>query len=280
MNLNKIHTAKALNYSVSLGWFFTDLPLLDRFQVAKEAGFQAVEMFWTDEDPQRVAEAAAQAGVRVVLFNMNEGDYAAGDRGFACDPYRRDEWRQDLDRALVLAKALGCRRINVLSGDVPPGQTREEAHDVMAENLRWAAPRAEATGVTLVVEPLTHLTHPIHLCQRTEDVLHLLDKVGDERIKLQFDTFHAQSSEGNLITTIREHIDRIGHIQVADVPTRAQPGTGEINFTNLLRAIADAGYDGHIGLEYSPEDDPAPFAWLFPEDGQRPVDADRKILQP
>lgn len=275
MNYTESRSAETLNYSVSLGWFFTDLPLLDRYQAARDAGFQAVEMFWTNEAPHVLAEAAARAGVRVVLFNMNEGDYAAGDRGFACDPFRQEEWRQDLDRALLLAEALSCRRINVLSGDVSPGQTREEAFDVMAENLRWAAPRADAKDVTLVVEPLTHLTHPIHLCQRIEDVFHLLHRTGDERIKVQFDTFHAQSSDGNLIATIRENIDRIGHIQVADVPTRAQPGTGEINFTNLLRAIADVDYDGHIGLEYSPKGDPTPFAWLFPEDGHRLVDADQ-----
>ncbi|GAA2179207.1 TIM barrel protein [Brooklawnia cerclae] len=258
-------------YSLSIGWFCTDVPVPARFDRARQLGFRAVEMFWPGEPAEELRRAQRRSGVDVALVNMFEGDYAAGDRGFACDPARRETWREALDRALDLATDLSCRRVNVLTGDVPRGRTRAEAQDCVLENLDWAAPRATDRGVTLLIEPLNHLTHPHYLCQRTSDVLAILDELDRAGVALQYDLFHAQCSEGNLIGTLRQSLPRIGHVQLADVPTRSAPGTGEINFGNVLGELAELGYEGFVGLEYDPSQVEDPFAWLpFPERSRIP----------
>lgn len=253
---------RRFRYSLSIGWFFTAAPVLERFALARQAGFRAVEMFWPHDDPAALRTAQRAAGIDVALVNMSEGDYTAGDRGFACHPTRRQEWRRALDSALRLGTALSCARVNVLTGDVPSTTSVAVARACLVENLRWAAPRAASRGITLVVEPLNHLTHPHYLCQRTADVLTVLDLVGHANVALQYDVFHAQRSEGNLLDTLTENIDRIAHVQLADVPTRAAPGTGEINFAALLQHLAGLGYEGYVGLEYDPSPTPDPLEWL------------------
>lgn len=261
--------ARRFRYSLSIGWFFTASPVVERFGLARRAGFRAVELFWPDDDPAALRAAQRAAGVDVALLNMWEGDYAAGDRGFACDPGHRRQWRHALDAALELATALSCTRVNVLAGDVPAATPAAVARDCFVDNLRWAAPRAASHGVTLVVEPLNHLTHPRYLCQRTADVVAVLDRVGHDNVGLQYDVFHAQRSEGNLLDTLTANIDRIAHVQVADVPTRSAPGTGEVNVAALLGRLAALGYDGFVGLEYDPSPTPDPFAWLPPAERAR-----------
>ena len=251
-------------YSLSLGYFFTHVPLVERLQKAVAAGFHAVEMFWPAQvDSGDLERARAQANVEVVLFNMNEGDYRAGDRGFACVPDRLPWWRAELSRALLLADKIDCRRINVLAGKIPDQASRTRFLDCFVENLRWAAPQAAAAGVQLVVEPLNHLSHPDGLCQRTVDVIEVLDLVMEPNVGLQYDVYHAQRSEGNIIDTIREHIGRIMHVQIADVPTRSCPGSGELNFPAILATLDALNYKGYVGLEYIPPHPPVdPFGWL------------------
>jgi len=251
-------------FSVSLGYFFTDLPVPQRFQPARDAGFRAVELFWPKGwSAVTLSSAKEAADVEVVQFNMNEGDYENGDRGFACEPDRREWWREQLLLALDLARHLDCHRINVLPGKVPPDGDRQRSLDCFVENLQWAAPLAAVEMVQLLIEPLNHLSHPRQLCQRTIDVLQVLDLVQQKNVLLQYDVFHAQRSEGNIIDTLRAHIGQIGHVQIADVPTRSSPGTGELNFENILRELDVLGYPGYVGLEYQPPNSSAlPFDWL------------------
>jgi hydroxypyruvate isomerase len=251
-------------YSVSLGFFFTDVPLTARFARAREAGFGAVEMFWPgDVTVADLVAAQRAAEVEVVLFNLNEGRYELGERGFAAVPERQHWWRRELEAALALAMRLDCHRVNVLAGDVPVAGMRDSYRDCLVDNLRWAAPRAADLDVTLLVEPLNHVTHPRALCQRTADVLHVLDQVAEPNVGLQYDVFHAQRSEGNIVDTMRAQVSRIGHIQIADVPSRSAPGTGELNFPYILREIDRLDYDGYVGLEYQPPAGGAdPFDWL------------------
>lgn len=252
------------DFSLSLGYFFTDVPVAARFSRARAAGFSAVEMFWPgSQSPAELAAARSAAGTDVVLFNMNEGNYARGDRGFACRPERRPWWREQLAAALDLASALGCPRINVLPGKTDPGARRASYLECFAENLCWAAPQAAERGVSLLIEPLNHLTHPDQLCRRTTDVLEVIRLVGCDNVRLQYDVYHAQRSEGNIIDTLREHMDVIGHIQIADVPTRSAPGTGELNFAAILNEIDALRYPGYVGLEYQPPAPPTdPFGWM------------------
>lgn len=252
----------SFGYSVSLGWFFTDVPLTDRFGLARDAGFRAVEMFWPDVRVADLEAARRESGMDVALINMYEGDYAAGQRGLACRPEYRDLWREKLEEAIEVCRAVRCPRINVLTGDAPAGVDRQPFRACLIDNLRWASPQAARAGITLTIEPLNHLSHPDYLCQYTRDVLSILDEIDDDTVTLQYDVYHAQRSEGNLISTLRSVIGRVGHIQIADVPTRSAPGTGEINFHAVLTELGRLGYTGYVGLEYDPANLTDPFAWL------------------
>ena len=251
-------------YSASLGFFFTDVPLVQRFALARDAGFRAVEFFWpADDDPSDIARAREAAGIDVVLFNMDEGDYAGGERGFLGNPDRRDAWRASLMTALDLAEAVGCPRINALTGNALSPDRRAEQLDCIVENLAWAAPLAAERGVALLLEPLNAATHPDYLCRRTSEALELIDRVGMPNVALQYDVYQAQRGEGDIVATIRGTLDRISHIQIADAPSRAAPGTGELNFPYILGEIDASGYAGFVGLEYQPAPAPAdPFSWL------------------
>ncbi len=194
---------------------------------------------------------------------MDEGDYAAGERGFVGDPDRRADWRASLMAALDLATAVQCPRINALTGNALSPDRREEQLDCIVENLAWAAPLADERGVALLLEPLNAATHPDYLCRTTREALALMDRVGAPNVLLQYDVYQAQRGEGDIVATIRATLDRIAHIQIADAPSRAAPGTGELNFPYILSEIDAAGYRGYVGLEYQPAPPPAdPFAWL------------------
>jgi len=254
-------------YSLNLGFFYADVPLIERIAQARKDGFTAVEFWWpAGVDHQQIVAAVREAGVSVELFNMDEGDYARGERGYAGDPSRREEWRASLQEALALAEALRCPRINALTGDAREDLSREEQLESVVENLSWAAPIAAGQGVSLLLEPLNAATHPTYLCRTTREAQDLMDRIDAPNIQLQYDVYQAQRGEGDIVETLRSHLDRIGHIQIADSPSRAAPGTGELNFAFILKAIDDMGYNGYIGLEYKPEGDA--LGWLpFDERG-------------
>jgi hydroxypyruvate isomerase len=141
--------------------------------------------------------------------------------------------------------------------------SREDQIQVLVDNLKWAAPQLEDAGLLLMVEALNPFDNPGYLLTRTKEVVDVLKQVGSSAIMCQYDVYHAQRLEGDLVNTIRTYIDWIGHVQVADNPGRHQPGTGEINYRFLLQALDDAGYEGYIGLEYAPEPNTeASLCWL------------------
>lgn len=251
-------------YSLSLGFFFTDAPLAERFGLARDAGFSAVEFFWpVESDFAKIAEAQRAAGVEVVLFNMDEGEYAHGERGYAATPDRVDAWRQQLDIALDLAEGVGCPRINALTGNYDPRWKRAEQVDCLVENLRWAAPRAAARGVDILLEPLNAVTHPEYVCQTTTHALDVMKRVSEPNVLIQYDFFQVQRGEGDVVHRFRELFDVIGHVQIGDSPDRGAPGTGELRYDYILEQVDAAGYRGHVGLEYrTGGDEQAALAWL------------------
>ncbi len=252
-------------YSLSLGFFYDHVPLVERFALARAAGFGAVEFWWPSagEDLADVARAQRDAGVEVVLFNMDEGDYAKGERGFAANPDRVDTWRAQLDVALDLADAVGCPRINALVGDYLPGDRRAEQLDCLVENLRWAAPRAAERGVDLLLEPLNIVTHPVYACTTTTEALEVMRQVDAPNVLLQYDFFQVQRGEGDIVHRFRTLLDQISHVQIGDSPDRFAPGTGELNYDYILEQVDASGYRGFVGLEYKTGGDPeAALAWL------------------
>ena len=252
--------------AANLSTLFTELPFLDRFAAAAAAGFRAVEyQFPYDFKKEAVAECANAAGVQVVLHNIPSGNAAKGDRGIACLPERVQEFRDGVGRAVEYAQAAGCPRLNCLAGVVPEGAPRERYHRTFVDNLRFAAQALGQAGLTLVIEPINTRTVPGFFLNGSAQAVAILDEVGADNAFIQYDLFHMQIMEGDLAMTMARLLPRIGHIQIADVPARHEPGTGGINFGFLLAEIDRLGYEGAIGCEYTPAGETrAGLAWAAP----------------
>jgi hydroxypyruvate isomerase len=240
-----------MRFSANVSILFKEVPLLERFGRAAEAGFSAVEFWWpSGEDLAEVERAVKDAGVEVALFNFDAGDMPAGDRGLAGDPGREQQFRENVPVALDLARALDCERMNVLVGHRIPGMDREEQLALARENVRFAA--GKAAGVTLMVEAVNTFENGPYLLYKTGQAVEFVRDVGRENVRVQHDFYHMQRMEGNLVATLREHIALIGHAQIADSPGRGEPGTGEIHYSFVLDELERLGYDGYVGLEYDP----------------------------
>ncbi len=252
--------------AANLSLLFTEVDFPARFAAAARAGFRCVEYqfpyAWAAPD---VARRAAEAGVEVVLHNVPAGDFAKGDRGIACLPERVDEFRDGVARAIDYARAVHCPRLNCLAGVIPPDVARARYFDTLVENLAFAATQLKDAGIALMIEACNTRTIPGFFLHTTGQVLEAIDAAGADNAYLQYDIFHMQIMEGDLAHTIERLLPRIGHIQLADVPDRHEPGTGEINFPWLLEAIDRIGYSGAIGCEYNPRADTvAGLAWARP----------------
>jgi len=240
-------------FSANLTMMFNEVDFLERFSRASKAGFKAVEyMFPYDWPKDQLVDTLNQSGMKQILHNLPAGDWAKGDRGIACLPDRKTEFEEGVGLAIEYAKALECPNLNCLVGLAPQGVSQTEIHETVIENLKFAAGALEKEGLRLLVEALNNEAVPGFYLVRTQEVIQLLVEVDHPNIWLQHDVYHMQIMEGNLIQTISENISRIAHIQIADNPGRHEPGTGEINFTNLFSAIDRAGYSGWIGCEYIP----------------------------
>jgi hydroxypyruvate isomerase len=231
---------------------FGEVDFLDRFQRAAAAGFKGVEcQFPYDWPKEALAERLAQYGLQFVLHNLPPGNLSTGERGIACLPDRTAEFQESVEKAIEYARYLKCPRLNCLSG-IPADTPAEKSRRTLVENLRFAADALQQEGITLLVEALNFRDVPGFYLATSRQAFDLLDEVNHPNLKFQYDIYHMQIMEGDLSRTVRENLSRIGHIQLADNPGRHEPGTGEINFPNLLRAIDEAGYDGWIGCEYFP----------------------------
>jgi len=232
---------------------FTDTDFLNRFERASLAGFKAVEfMFPYDFEKDQIIEKLDRYALKVVLHNFPAGNWAAGDRGLACLPDRVGEFQEKTGKAIEYAKALKCPRLNCMSGLIQKNSSPEKTHQTLVNNLKYAAAALAREKICLVIEPINYYDMPGIYLNYTRQALDIIDEVNHPNIRLQYDIYHAQVLEGNLSKTIRENIGMIEHMQLADVPGRHEPGTGEINFNNLFKFIDEAGYGGWIGCEYKP----------------------------
>jgi hydroxypyruvate isomerase len=247
---------------------FKEVDFLDRFGRAAEAGFAAVEFWWpSGEDLGRVEAAVKDAGLQVALFNFDAGDMPGGDRGFLSDPGRQQEFRNNVPVALELARSLGCPRLNALVGlELDEVDTAEQL-DLAADNVGWAADQAAGDGIEIMIEAVNTFENGPYLLATTNAAADFVERVGRDNVKLQYDAYHMQRMEGNVVATLRDRIGGIGHIQVADSPDRGEPGSGELNYRYIFAALEELPYDGWVGLEYKPttETPEESLAWL-PED--------------
>ncbi len=256
-----------LRFDVNISFLLKEVPFLERFELASNLGFSAVEFPWPgDDNLAAIAQQVSVTGLKVVLMNFDAGNMAVGERGFLNDISRKEWLRAHVPRAIEFAVQIGCPRLNALVGNVIPGKSREGQIAQVRENLAWVADYAATAGIGVVVEALNSFENPRYLLTNTSDTLKLLAEVDRPNLKYQYDMYHMQRMEGNVIATLREHIGKIGHIQIADSPDRHEPGTGEIHFPHVLAALDALGYEGYVGLEYNPTgSSEQSFAWL-PDD--------------
>lgn len=240
--------------AANLTMLFGEVDFLDRFEAAARSGFQGVEyLFPYSHDAGTLAERLEEHGLVQVLHNLPAGDWAAGERGIACHPDRVNEFREGVDRAIEYATALGCKQVNCLAGIAPDGVSAGKLRETFVGNLQFAAAKLDRAQIRLLIEPVNTRDIPgFYLC-RSAQALEIIAAVASDNLWLQYDIYHMQVMEGDLATTIANHVGRIAHLQLADNPGRHEPGTGEINYPFLFRFIEDLGYSGWIGCEYKPK---------------------------
>ena len=240
-------------FAANLTMLFNEAPFMERFKAAHDAGFDAVEyLFPYAYDKQDLAQALQDNALQQVLHNLPPGDWDAGERGIACHPNRKAEFRDGVARGIAYATALKCPRVNCLAGKLPDGLDRAKALECLVDNLRFASTELGKAGIRLLIEPINHYDIPGFLINTTAQAIEVLDAVGSDNLLIQYDIYHAQRMEGELAATMQKHLKRIGHMQLADNPGRHEPGSGEINYAFLFKHLDAIGYQGWIGCEYKP----------------------------
>jgi len=252
-------------FAANLSMLWAELPLAERFERAARAGFGAVELWWPGAAAaESLPGLTARWNLRLALLNFDAGDMAAGERGLAGDPGRREQVRANVPAALRIARACGCRRLNLLLGlrqeRYPLGEQLACARD----NVAWTADRATQAGCEVMIEAINPVDNGPCLLTSTAAAAGFIAGVARPNVRLQFDVYHVQRMEGDIVTALDGHWDLISHIQIADVPGRNEPGTGEINYPFVLGHIDGKGYQGAVGLEYRPSTGRAEdsFGWL------------------
>ncbi|MDP9497541.1 MAG: TIM barrel protein [Actinomycetota bacterium] len=257
-----------VRFDVNCSLLFGELPLLQRPQAARDAGFDAVELWWPFADPvpsdreaQALVRAVRDAGVRLVSLNGTGGSSERGERGLLSVPGREREFADNLAAVLALARELACPAVHLLYGNRVPGAAPEAQDELAAEHLARAAEQAATSGAVVLVEALSG--GPDYPLRTGDDVARVLDRVGSPHVRFLCDLYHLATNGEDVAEVVRGHASRTGHVQVADAPGRHQPGTGALDVAGLLRTLVAMGYAGWVGLEYAPLGPSADsFSWL------------------
>jgi hydroxypyruvate isomerase len=254
-------------FAANLSMLYPEVDFLDRFAAAAKDGFEGIEfLFPYAFDAGEIRARLRDNGLQQVLFNIGPGDWAAGDRGTACIPGREAEFRAAVSVALDYAEALGCSQIHAMAGLRPPHVEVRRAMDAYVDNLRFAALRAAERGCDVLIEPINTRDMPGYFLDRQADAHAIVERVGLPNLKVQMDLYHCQVVEGDLTTRLRRHLPtgRVGHLQIAGVPSRNEPDDGEVNYAALFDVIdevsAASGWNGWVGCEYRPRGGAAPGA--------------------
>ncbi|MGF1701268.1 hydroxypyruvate isomerase family protein [Photobacterium makurazakiensis] len=241
-------------FAANLTMLFTEVPFLERFAQAHQAGFKAVEyLFPYAFEAEELAGELKKYGFEQALFNLPPGDWDAGERGFAAIPGREDEFRASVDTALNYALTLGCKKVHAMSGIVNNDYSHQQHVDTFISNIRFAADVFAEHGIELMIEPLNNRDVPGYFISRQRDAVELIKMVDRPNVKLQLDLYHAQIMEGDLTVLIHDLAAYTGHIQIASVPDRHEPSEGELNYPHLFNVLDKSGYTGWIGCEYNPK---------------------------
>jgi hydroxypyruvate isomerase len=234
--------------AANLGHLFTERPLLERFGAAAAAGFSAVELqFPYDTSPAAVKAELDKHGLTQLGVNTPQGP----EFGLASLPGRERDFEAAFARALDYIVAIGGSAIHCMTGAVPPEQ-RPAAERVFIANLTRAAAAAAKANITLLIEPINPRDRPNYFLSHVDHAADLVGKIGAPNVRVQFDFYHIQISDGDLLKRFEKHLPVVGHVQIAAVPSRHEPDEGEINYPAVFEAIDRSGYQGWIGCEYKP----------------------------
>ena len=246
-------------FAANLSFLYQELDFLDRFEAAAKDGFRAVEfLFPYAHDAEEIKARLRANGLQQALFNAPPGNWEGGERGIACLPGREAEFRAAIAKAIEYATVLECPRVHVVAGLVPAGVAREELRRTYVANLRWAANEMAKAGLDTLIEPINTRDIPGFFLNRQDHAHEVIEEVGATNLKVQMDLYHCQIVEGDVATKIRQYLPtgRVGHFQIAGVPQRHEPDTGELKYEYLFDVIdevsAQCAWDGWVGCEYRP----------------------------
>ncbi len=245
-------------FCANLTWLFTEVDFLERFALAKEAGFDAVEvLFPYDVNAQDIVNALGKQDLTMALINCPPPNYTGGAQGFAAIPGLEERFRKDFGRALRYAQTLGAKHLHIMSG-VAEG---DEAKATFVNNLRWAA--AEAPEQSLTIEPINTETMPGYFLNDFDLGREIVTSIDAPNLRLQFDTFHAAKITGDVLGTWEQMRDITAHVQIAQMPNRDEPDQGEIDYPAFFAMLDAQGYDGWVAGEYKPRGTTAAgLGWL------------------
>ncbi len=252
-------------FAANLSMLFNEIPFLDRFAAAHDAGFEAVEFLFPYAHP--VAEVAGRLqdnALTQALFNAPPGDWEGGERGIAALPDRVSEFRDSIGLALEYARALDCKTLHVMAGLVADATNRDAMMACYIDNVRYAADQCIKEGITVALEPLNVYDVPGYLLSRLDQIAAAIAQVGRPNVGIQFDFYHVQIMQGDLARHFEQYLDQTAHVQIAGVPERHEPNTGEVNYAYLFQLMDRLGYDGYVGCEYKPRGNTVDgLGWLF-----------------
>jgi hydroxypyruvate isomerase len=243
--------------SVCIEMIYTEVPFMERIAKSAAAGFDAIEFWnWDNKNLPAIRAAVEEVGIGIASFQANLG-------GTLIHPEQREGFVTGIVQSLEKAREVGSPGLFLLTDELAEDRsvrfqfmelTAEEKYESVLEGLKAIVPLAEEAGVTLVLEPLNSLVdHAGYFLDRSALGFELVRAVDSPRIKVLFDIYHMQVMEGNVIQTLTGNLDLIGHVHVADVPGRHEPGTGELNYANIIEALRQAGYDKYVGFEFDPK---------------------------
>ncbi|QRM27278.1 hydroxypyruvate isomerase family protein [Microvirga sp. VF16] len=239
-------------FSANLGFLFTEYSEIERVAAAAAAGFKAVEMHWPYQVPAaEMRSALSRSQVTMLGLNTPVGNVAAGDFGLGALSGRESEFQQSVDQAVSYGHAIGATAVHCMSGLVSPDAV-SVAEQTFVANLKLAADKADQAGMTLLIEPINHRDKPGYFLHTIEQAASIIGQVGRRNLRIMFDCYHTQIMQGDLTRRLKDYLELIGHVQIAAVPSRAEPDEGEIDYHEICRSLDSIGYGGWIGAEYKP----------------------------
>lgn len=239
-------------FAANLTMMFNEWDFLDRFNAAADAGFDAVEfLFPYEHAPDAIAERLQRHRLTQALFNCPPGDWAKGERGIASLKGREDEFKASIDKALIYAEATGVKRLHVMSG--LSNRHDSDAQKTYRASITYACERAVIKGLDIVIEPINGRDMPGYFLNNFDFAAALITELALPNLKLQYDIYHRQILHGDVMKSLEQLMPMIGHIQIAAVPLRHEPTTGELDDVKVLHHLDHLNYSGFVGLEYRPQ---------------------------